>query len=156
MERHIVEILVILMREYPEGVISQSEFESLNKSMTESGYTQHEIETALFWYHSRQVSRDCHNDTGKFGRNSFRVLHDVERSIISPKAYGYLLELNQLGLLNLSEMDNIIEKSVLLSTGKVDIDDIKMFVAAQIMEQDSNQTMSGLSQYMKMPSSRIQ
>ena len=156
MERHIIEILVILMREHPEGAISQSEFEPLSKSLVDQGYTQQEIETALLWYHSRQITCGSTDDIGEFSRGSFRVLHDVERSVIRPNAYGYLLELNQLGLISLSEMDLIIEKAVLLSGGKVDIEDIKLFVAAHIMEQDSSHSASGLTQYMKTPSSRIQ
>ncbi|MFC2150350.1 DUF494 family protein [Calditrichota bacterium] len=53
MERHIVEILVLLMREYPDGNIQPEDFEPLTNDLFGQGYTQMEIETALVWYNSR-------------------------------------------------------------------------------------------------------
>jgi len=156
MERNIVEILVILMREYPEGAISQEEFEPLSKDLVKQGYTTQEIETALFWYHNRQVAKEDAEQITGFMPDSFRVLHDVEKSVIRPEAYGFLIELFQLSMITLSDLDAIIEKSVLLGGRNVDLDDMKSFVAAQIMEQDGNFLASGLSYYLKTPSNRIQ
>ena len=157
MERHIIEILVILMRKYPEGAISREEFEPLTVKLTDQGYSQQEIETALFWYHNRQLSMERDEIDSTFSPDAFRVLHEVERTIIRPDAYGYLIELFNLKMITLSELDSIIEKSVLLGGRKVDIDDIKIFVAAQIMDQDGGFFPApGLSSYMKTPSNRIQ
>ena len=156
MERRIVEILVVLMREYPEGVITREEFETLTGDLAELGYSQTEIETALFWYHSRQLAKQNPDQRSEFNSGAFRVLHEVERTVLRPEAYGYLIELKRLGLINLAEMDEIVEKSVLLGGKRVDLDDIKTFVAAQIMEQDSGFSAPGLSYYLKLTSNRIQ
>ncbi len=156
MERRIIEILVVLMREYPEGVITREEFETLTGDLAELGYSQTEIETALFWYHSRQLVKENSDQKTEFKSGAFRVLHEVERTVLRPEAYGYLIELKQLGLITLTELDAIVEKSVLLGGRQVDLDDIKSFVAAQIMEQDSGFSTPGLSYYLKIPSNRIQ
>lgn len=156
MERHIVEILVILMRKYPEGAIGREEFEPLTLNLVDQGYSQQEIETALFWYHNRQLSRERDEINSSFSPDAFRVLHEVERTIIKPDAYGYLIELFNLKMITLSELDSIIERSVLFGGRKVDLNDIKFFVAAQIMDQDGGFPLPGLSSYMKTPSNRIQ
>jgi uncharacterized protein Smg (DUF494 family) len=155
MERHIIEILVLIIKAHPEGLISIHEFSALNESLDEMGYSQQEIDMALFWYHNHLMTKDDIK-SDKFEPGSIRVLHEIERSIIRPEAYGYLLELNQLGLINVSEMDSIIDKSVLLGGRKVSIEDIKLFVAAHIMDQDSGFGSSGISQYMRIPTSKIQ
>ncbi|HHE46153.1 MAG TPA: DUF494 family protein [Bacteroidetes bacterium] len=156
MERHIVEILVILTREYPEGAITREGLEPLNKEMIEMGYSQQEIEAALLLYHSRQLTKQRSNHLREFKSHAFRMLHEVEQAVLKPEAYGYLIKLQLLGLISLNELDEIIEKSVLLGGRKVDIDDVKTFVAAQIMEQDNNISAPGLGFYMKTPSDRIQ
>ena len=156
MERRIVEILVILMREHPDGAITKEEFETLSDDLAELGYSPHEVETALFWYHSRQLAKQDSEQRSEFKSGAFRVLHEVERTVLRPEAYGYLIELKQLGIITLSELDAIVEKSVLLGGKQVNLDDIKTFVAAQIMEQDSGFSTPGLSFYLKTPSNRIQ
>ncbi len=132
MEQHIVEILVILMRDYPEGEIKPDEFEPLTNNLISLGYTQNEIETALFWFYNRLEFRRSAVSKGVLSEDSFRCLNEYEKEIITPEAYGYLLELRHLGLLTINEMDEIIERVVTMSEDKVDKEEMKLFVAAQI------------------------
>lgn len=154
MERHIVEILVILMKEYPEGSIRPEDFEPLANSLIGMGYTQNEIETALFWFFNRQEIKQNLQPAQGLSEDSFRVLQDHERAVITPKAYGYLLELHCLGLITLGEMDAIIERAVLMGSQKVDVEEIKGFVAAQIMEQ-GGQSLSLPGFFPKTPNERV-
>ena len=156
MEQHIVEILVILMRDYPDGAMRPEDFEPLTNDLIKRGYTQNEIETALFWFHNRQAVRDASVEAEGLAPDSFRILHDIERSILTPRAYGYLIELKQLGLITLAELDAIVEKAVLLGGRKVDTEEIKMFIAAQIMEQQGGFSMPGLNFFLKTPPDRVQ
>ncbi len=156
MDRNIVEILVILLREHPEGIIQSEDFEPLSQNLFGQGYTQHEIETALFWFNNRFEMQNRMSVREVLSPDSFRVLQDVEKTVITTKAYGYLLDIVNLGLINLDELDAIIEKAVLLGGRKVDVDEIKMFIAAQIMEQENELPSPGLSYYLKTPPNRIQ
>jgi uncharacterized protein Smg (DUF494 family) len=156
MERHIVEILVILIHKYPQGAITSDEFEPLTRDLIDRGYTQHEIETAFFWYHSRQGVHSEAKPDQALAEDSFRVLHEVERAVLTPEAYGYLISLRNLGMITLAEMDAIIERAVLLGGRRVDLDDIKSFVAAQIMEQDASGSGAATNYYLKIPSDRVQ
>lgn len=156
MENHIVEILVILLRKYPEGAINPDEFEPLTRDLMEQGYTQQEIETALFWYHSRQSRDAASRRQETLSPNSFRVLHEVERTIISPQAYGYLLQLHHLRLITLDEMDAIIERAVLSGARRVDVEDIKNLAALQIMEKEGAAGLPESNFYLRIPGERIQ
>jgi len=156
MERHVVEILVILLRQYPEGGLNHDDFEPLTEDLLGLGYTQQEIETALFWFYSKLEIRRNSSLSEGFDTDSFRILHEVERAVLTPEAYGYLVELRQLGILSLSEMDKIIEKAVLLGGRRVSADDIKAFVANTIMEQDAGFPLFGRAIYLKMPTDFVQ
>jgi uncharacterized protein Smg (DUF494 family) len=155
MERHIVEILVILMREYPEGAIQPEEFEPLANDLIGLGYTQQEIEAALFWFYNRQEVRVQSRGEDRFAPTSFRILHDAERMVLAPEAYGYLVELRQLDLITLAEMDGIIERAVMFGGRKVDLDEMKMLLAAMIMDQTASFPPSTQSLLLKTSSDKV-
>jgi uncharacterized protein Smg (DUF494 family) len=155
MERHIVEILVILMREYPEGAIRPDEFEPLANDLIGLGYTQQEIEAALFWYYNRQELRAQNRGDNRFEKGAFRFLHEAERAVITPEAYGYLIELQQLELITLSEMDAIIERAVMIGGRKVDIEEIKMFIAAMITDQTASFSPAMQNYLLKTPTDKV-
>jgi len=155
MERHIVEILVILMREYPEGAIRPDEFEPLANDLIGLGYTQQEIEAALFWFYNRQEIRSQSRIEDHFESGAFRFLHDAERSVLSTEAYGYLIELHQLGLITLSDMDSIIERAVMIGGRKIDIDEIKSFIAAMITEQTGVMPPAIQNYLLKIPGDKV-
>ncbi len=155
MERHIVEILAILIREYPEGAITPDDFEPIANNLIGLGYTHQEIEAALFWFYNRQELRLQNRSEDRFGKDSFRFLHDAERQVLSPEAYGYLIELQQLGLINLTEMDSIIERAVIIGGRHIDLDEIKMFIAAIIMEQSSTFSPAMQTVMLRTPSDKV-
>jgi len=156
MEQNIVEILVILLRQYPEGAINNEDFEPLTDDLIDLGYTRQEIETALYWFYNRFEVKQNTVIADEIETDAFRILHDVERSILSPEAYGYLIELRSLGIINLSEMDKVIEKAVLLGGRRVSIDDVKTFVATTLMEPEMSMTIPGRAFYLKTPPDKIQ
>ncbi|MDP8228715.1 MAG: DUF494 family protein [Candidatus Electryoneaceae bacterium] len=156
MDHHIVEILVILMREFPDGA-SPEEFEPLAKDLIDKGYTHYEVETALIWFYNR---REIHAVSppidGEFNSQSFRILHEIERSIITPAAYGYMIELHQLGIIAMSEMNAVIERAILFGGERLNVDDVKLLVAAQIMEHDGNIPVFEQSFFVNNPTDTIQ
>ena len=156
MDHNIVEILVLLMREYPEGAIEIEEFEPLTQDLIDRGYSQQEIETALFWFQNRSDGQEMAVMKDEYSSQSFRVLHDIERSVVTPQAYGYLIELRQLGLINLGELNMILEKALILGGQKVTYEDVKMLAAAQILDQDAGVPMLGQSYYINQTIDKIQ
>ena len=156
MESHIVEILVILINKYPEGAINADEFEPLTRDLINRGYTPHEIETAFFWYHSRQGLQPKSKAGEEMAEDSIRILHEVEKAVLTPEAYGYLISLRNLNLISLAEMDTIIERAVLMGGRRVDVEEIKTYVAAAIMEQDATGSGGQSNFYLKFPTDRVQ
>ncbi len=157
MESNVLEILVLLIRQYPEGAISKEEFEPLTEDLLGLGYTRREIEAALFWFYNNNIEDNAVSQASdSFDSNAHRILHDLERSILSPEAYGYLLELRQLGILNLIDMNEIIEKAVLLGGRQVNLDEMKLFVVSHIMGQNGIFTDSGDDSSRAAPFEKLQ
>lgn len=68
---------------------------------------------------------------------SFRILHDLETMIISPQAFGYLLQLKELGIFDDLDIEQAIERAMLLGTGTIDSEEMKA-IAAYILAQQSS------------------
>jgi uncharacterized protein Smg (DUF494 family) len=56
--------------------------------------------------------------------------------IILPSAFGYLIQLKELGLLNEPEMEQIIEKSLMIGASQVTVDDMKAIVASSLFNPE--------------------
>ena len=136
----VLEIIVFLLAELKKNKqLSEVDLYQLEKQ----GYTQNEINTAFSWVYSKiytgdKIFVDEDNDS-----KSNRFLHEVEQNIISSEAYGYLIQLKELGLLNNMDIDLIIDKLMVTSYNHVDIIDMKYMVAAYLLDiDDMNNTNS--------------
>jgi len=141
-QERIVEILMYVLSEVqrtkkPLGEIDFS-------SLVQKGYTQDEIVTACSWLQDR-----LHSDTKIFSRpagqqsDSFRILHNAEKYVISSDAYGYLIQLRQLNLISVNELEVIIDRAMLSGFEQLTVDEIKAIVASVILDVERNDVMRG-------------
>ena len=107
MQERIVEIILFLVNELK----SNKQLSDVDVSfLTDNGYTQSEISTAFSWLFERlSVGQKLVAEQGDT-HLSQRVLHDVEKTVISPEGFGYLLQCQQLGLLSNADIETIIER----------------------------------------------
>jgi len=138
MQGKLIEILIILMNEINRRGIEFERMEILSGKLLDQGYSESEISTAFSWMIERFGSL---NNNIQPNPKSYRVLHDIEKVFISPEAFGYLLQLNVLGLLNMEEMERIIERSVISSSPKMSVDEIKSLVIDVLF--DDNEVFGG-------------
>lgn len=61
-----------------------------------------------------------------------RVLHAAERSVITTEAYGYLIELYNIGILDENNLESLIENAMMGSYDKISKKSVKEMVAALI------------------------
>ena len=101
MQEKIVEILIYLISELRKNVpMSDIDLTVLSQR----GYLTTEISTAFNWLFEKiSDGGTLITETAQSSPHSHRVLHDAERMIITADAYGYLIQLRQLGLI--SDMD---------------------------------------------------
>ena len=138
----IIEIIVYLLTELKKNKqLSDVDTSKLQKL----GYTPNEINTAFSWVYSKLYAGEKVFSGESKETKSQRFLHDVEQNVISPEAFGYLIQLNELGLINNSDIDLIIDKVMVSSYNKVDLPDMKMIIASYLLDieemNDSNRRM---------------
>lgn len=139
MNEKVVEILVYLMQEIRGAQGGFADLEILAEDLQNQGYTQQEINSALSWLFDRMQDgfEELFQDDQGALPTSFRMLHDFEKMVLTPDAHGYLIQLRSLDLVDDLEVEQIIEKAMLLGANQVTADDIKTIAGTFILSGDS-------------------
>ncbi len=133
MKERVVEILVYLMSEIEANKrLSEIDVDGLKQR----GYTQSEISIALSWLYENIPMQDGYVvHQGKASHGSRRLLHDAERMMMTTEAQGYLMQLNELGLLDNREMETIIERAMVSGFEQFTIYEMREIVAAVLFSK---------------------
>lgn len=135
MGTNVIDLIVYLVNRMKAGdTLGDIKLESPNV------YNRAEISAAYSWVIQKRESgelesiirRDKHSHTYL----PPRILHFAERMVISPGAYGFLLELLNLGLIDYATLEKIIEAVMLNATERVSLDKIKETVSGIILSAD--------------------
>ena len=134
MNERVVEILVYIMNAIRVGKPAANELEVISRDLLQRGYTENEISSAFSWLFDRFESdtEELVRHTGPRLKGSFRILHDLERIVISPEGHGYLLQLQELGILDDAEVEQIIERALMLGATHLSEAAIKSLVASAL------------------------
>ena len=137
----VMEIIVFLMKHMQDEKGRFSDIADVSQTLVGHGYTQQEVNTAFAWLFDRlQAQAEVVVDsTNPLQPKPNRILHAVEQLIIEPEAYGYLLELRELGLISDSQTELIIERATLTGARSITRDDIKTITAPILLESESGQ-----------------
>ncbi|MBN1349139.1 DUF494 family protein [candidate division KSB1 bacterium] len=138
MNERVVEIINYIINEIQSSESNLQKLDQLSAELTHQGYSEDEISSAFSWLFDKIKINidDLISPPKNTLPHAFRVLHDVERLIISPRAYGYLIQLRELGLISAMELEQIIEKALMIGTSTVSLEDVKAIVASLIFNSE--------------------
>ncbi|MEX0681814.1 MAG: DUF494 family protein [Balneolales bacterium] len=132
MRNNVIDLIIYLIKRMHIGVrLKDIRVEKLK------GYNKSEISAAYSWLIQKYESDDLTNQNNN-PRNipPPRVLHPTERSQIAPEAYGYLLDLYYLGIIDASRMERLIEYAMFSVDNRIETSDVKEWVAGMIFENE--------------------
>ncbi len=138
MYHRIMEILVFLMDEFGGTNWQPEQMNQVSDDLIQRGYTEQEINTAFYWLYNRfgwdsstaTYTLDINDPT----ETSHRVLHTQEQRYISPEAFGYLLQLKHLKLITSKDVEEIIERVLILDLQLATVEEVKMIVQSILFE----------------------
>ena len=133
MYERIIEIIVYMITEL--RVNSEISERSISE-LEDLGYSTSEISTALSWIADGVATND--NAFVKYLENSehsFRVLNDIEKDLLTPEAWGELIQLTSLKILNIEHIEAIIERVTFLGIRKLDKAQLKSVVASIVFNE---------------------
>jgi Smg protein len=141
MKEKVVEILIYIMSEI-QGNKRLSEIDL--GDLTRRGYTQSEISAAFTWLYDTMPLQDgvpVRPPDSLSG--SVRILHDVEKAVLGIECHGYLIQLRELGLLDLTDFERVIERVMMSGEEKIDLEDLRMIIASVLLSKEGRGNGSG-------------
>jgi len=137
MSERIMEIIVYLVNEMRERQMTMDGglFESMSQKLVKNGYTENEINSAVTWVIDKmEIDSDGKAHFPVF--HSYRLLNDFEKLAISPGAYGYLLQIRELELIDEMDMEQIIERALIVDQRPISAATMKEIVVSVLFQQD--------------------
>jgi Smg protein len=127
--------LVVLVAELSQT--NDKSLKDLDEELSHRGYSAEEIEQALFWV-SSNVNPMGSLETGLYHQAASRVLSPWEFSSLHGDAYGYLLRLLNLGVIDINMFEKIMDRVSPYGGEKIPLADVKTLAASVIFNVSSD------------------
>lgn len=134
MQEKIVEIIVYIIKEMRDN----KELGDINlNELTDYGYTETEISTALSWVIDKiSLGESVFLADRRESRSSHRIFHEAEKMVIEPEAQGYMLLLRELGVVDDMDIELIIERVMLSGFQNANLKNIKSVIGSVMFDRD--------------------
>ena len=147
MQERILEIIVYLLNELQQGRSGKDQVD-LTRDLLVKGYTDVEVNLAFSWifnYLKNPPIENCSNHINY--DNHLEDYPEFERLVISPDAYGFLLQLIQFGVIKESDIEMFIERAVAYGKDDIGVDDLKSIIATILFGLESRSSFNGYPLY---------
>jgi len=134
MQERIIEIIIFLLEQFQQKPDKDSRTD-LSTELGSRGYTDHEINLAFSWVtnHLQTRTMDSHYvyQNVEDGEDV-----DLEKLIITPEAYGYLIQVYHLGMLKEYDIEDVIDRALSTGSNHITLDDVKKVTASIMFNSD--------------------
>ncbi len=135
-------VLDVLMYLFESFVDSEDEPEpdrnELREELIHAGFGDREIDRALDWLDGLNTNTNL-AEAYSHQSTAFRVYDAIELERFDASARGYLLHLEQLGILAPAQRELVIDRLLALDSGEVDIEQIKWVVMMVLFSQPGHE-----------------
>jgi Smg protein len=129
----VLDVLLYLFETYSDQEPDAPDQDVLRDELLKAGFGEPEVESALDWL-------DGLNETsapfaGVPGNRSIRVYNEVELRRLDLDCRGYLLYLEQIGILSPAQREVVIDRLMALGAGAIDREQVKWVVLMVLFAQ---------------------
>lgn len=134
----VLDVLLYLFETYTEQEPDTADQDVLREDLLRAGFGEPEVDSALDWL-------DGLNETsapyaGIPGERSVRVYNEVEIRRLDLDCRGYLLYLEQVGILSAAQREVVIDRLMALGSDTVDKEQLKWVVLMVLFAQPGQET----------------
>lgn len=131
-------VLDVLMYLFECFVDSEDEPEpdrnELREELERAGFREREIDRALDWLDGLNVA-DTTADTPIPRTATVRIYDSLEQERLDPQCRGYMLHLEQIGILSPTQREVVIDRLMALDGSDIDIEQLKWVVMMVLFSQ---------------------
>ena len=137
MSETVLDVLMYLFETYSEQDIEQepeSDQSILREELLQAGFGELEVDRALDWLEGLSV-RQLEPFASQPAERSIRLFNPFELSRLDSECRGYILYLEQIGILSAVQRELVIDRLVALGAGDIDVEQVKWVVLMVLFSQ---------------------
>lgn len=141
MKESVLDILIYLFENYVDSEVDMApepDRDTLKTELEQAGFADREIEQALAWLESLSSSPARNNPVPT--SRAIRVFDASEMARLDLECRGYIMHLENLGILSPVQREWVIDRLLALATDEVDIDQVKWVVLMVLFSQPEEAT----------------
>ncbi|MCK6370609.1 MAG: DUF494 domain-containing protein [Gammaproteobacteria bacterium] len=140
MNHSVLDVLMYLFETFSEQEEHHegTDHSVLRQELLKAGFREREVDRALTWLDDLGQDPDRPFPTAP-AAHSVRIYNGIELSRISAECRGYLLYLEQNGILSSLQREIVIERLMALDAGEIDIEQIKWVTLMVLFSQAEQQ-----------------
>ncbi|MFV8836302.1 DUF494 family protein [Aquisalimonas sp.] len=135
MKENVFDVLMYLFENYFYDDEPQPDRDSLEGELFEAGFHPGEVRRAFAWLEDLADSRDLVGATALSGSRSIRLFTDRESAKLDQECRGFILFLEQIGVLTPVSREVIIDRAMALDDEDVDLDQVKWVTLMVLFNQ---------------------
>ncbi len=137
MKENVLDVLMYLFENYylDSETEWQPERSVLQGKLLEAGFPTLEVEKAFDWLEDLVARRDTHLHEGSQTPDSLRLFNNHEIRKLDLEARGFLLFLEQMGILAPANRELVIDRVMALETEEIDLDQLKWVILMVLFNQ---------------------
>lgn len=140
MKETVLDVLMYLFESFvdTEGTPGPDRRNELREELERAAFRDHEIDRALDWLDGLKAPEICPDAEGA-RPTTLRVFNRSERERLDTSCRGYLLHLEQVGILPPAQRELVIDRLLALDSDDIDIEQIKWVVMMVLFSQPDQQ-----------------
>lgn len=136
MKEDVLDVLMYLFENYMDDESPmETDPEIIRAQLSEAGFLSTEINKAITWLEDLAVQQDRYENNSIHAGQSIRVfnVHEIKR--LDLECRGFLIFLEQMGVLNSTSRELVIDRIMALETPDIDLDQVKWVVLMVLFNQ---------------------
>ena len=134
MKENLLDVLMYLFENYLDDEAEvQPDRELLRIELEEAGFDRGEVTKAFNWLEG--LAADPATGLQRHAPSSIRVFNGDELVRIDTESRGFLLYLEQIGILNQENRELVIDRIMALDSDEIDIDQVKWIILMVLFNQ---------------------
>jgi Smg protein len=135
MRERFLDIVTVIARYIFEEGRGADEEQAITEELVAEGYDPREVAEAFEWLEQVAATRVGRPEGGALDDSAARVLTPTERLKIHSQAFGFLIRLRQLGLIDGRVLERILERAMDVEAEEIGLDEIRAIAALVIFDR---------------------
>ncbi len=136
MKETVLDVLMYLFDNYVEEDIEISPNQDLLKTqLIEAGFGDHQVDKAFDWLEGLALGKENNESIDMSDKQSLRLFSDEETEKLDAECRGFILYLEQAGVLDNDERELLIDRVMALETDEIDLQQLKWVVLMVLFNQ---------------------